>query len=210
MSEADYVENYLDVKSRITGRIACDQPAAVLLQETVARVGGDYIEIGTLFGGTAILAAMMGVGKVYAIDPVDGYYNPGQVDKTTMLVPSVAIFEENMRRFGVEVTLFPHKHPPWPDAIKNNRFGIGFIDGDHGLRGAQLDYRALRSRCECIIFDNVEKPAVQTVVDEATAAGWFVYETIGYPHKITEKRKGRMLKMTVMTLEDPADEASSE
>lgn len=194
-----FAERYRHVASKIEGRIACDEPAGVLLQETVAEFPGDYIEIGTLYGGTAILAAMACTGDVYAIDPMDGYYQTGRRDSAAQMIPSIQIFERNLTTFGVNVTLFPHKHPPWPGALANHYFGVGFIDGDHTYEGARADYLALRNRCDCIIFDNTEKPEVLKAATEAEEDGWNVLEHLEYTHKTGRHRP---LSMTIMTLDD--------
>ena len=61
------------IKEGIIGRIACDQFACGVITEVVGQCKGDHLEIGTLFGGTVILAVLAKrKGKVYVIDPLEG------------------------------------------------------------------------------------------------------------------------------------------
>ena len=132
---------------------------------------GDYIEIGTLFGGSAILAGKYCKGHVYCIDPLDGYYAKGRVDKGTNLLPSPKIVRENWESFGLDLDrlhIYAHKHPPWPEELKNKRFDIGYIDGEHTHEAAMQDWDALKDRVDkYIIFDNTEKRGVMDAFEEA-------------------------------------------
>lgn len=170
----DLVRNYINVKDSIKGRLALPEENAVLLQEAVIQYQGDYIEIGTLYGGTLVLAAMLCNFDVYAVDPLDGYYRPGKVDKLTGLVPSKDIVMGNLKMFGEDATIFTQKTPPLPLELENHQFGVGFIDGDHTYRGCLADYQELKNLCRCLVFDNTEKGAVRKVVEKAVREGWTV------------------------------------
>ncbi len=170
-------ERYDLVAGEIEGRIAMPKESAILLQETIREYGSPYIEIGTLYGGTAILAALMGV-RVYAIDPMDGYNTTGNRDPINNLTPVRAILERNLDYFGVQISMFEHRHPPFPKALKDFSFGVGLIDGRHDLESALADYDALKGRCDCLVFDNTEVRGVAEVVEQAYSEGWILKSTV--------------------------------
>lgn len=166
----------------LIGRIALGSGEVEGLFEKYTRGTNDYIEIGTLFGGSAILAGLQCSGKVYCIDPLDGYYGTGNPDSSQVL-PSVEIVKENWARFGLDperLVIFPHKHPPFPPELKDKRFDVAYIDGDHTFEGCRADWLALKDRVnKYIIFDNTEKESVRRVFEEAQQQGWEFAEEVG-------------------------------
>ena len=90
-----------------------------------------YLEIGTLWGGTAIIAALAGAEKVITIDSMDGirwsepdpFYPDELVTKERIL--------RNFYEFGVEdiIELIHAKSYPFPP--KNVYPDITLIDGGH-------------------------------------------------------------------------------
>jgi len=91
-----------------------------------------YLEIGTLWGGTAIIAALAGAKKVITIDSMDGirwtepdpFYPHEIVTKERIL--------RNFQEFGIEdrVELVHAKSFPFP--VKDIYPDITLIDGGHG------------------------------------------------------------------------------
>lgn len=191
----DLVANYKKVSTEMKGRLACPEDTAVLLQEMILKYSGDYVEIGSLFGGSLVLAALVCEGDVYAIDPLNGYYRPGKKDATTGLMPSKEIILENLETFGVGGTVFAQKHPPWPEALKDHQFGVGFIDGDHTYEGCRADYNELKSRCRCLVLDNYEKPTIIEVVREIKEDGWRIVGEAEGPYE------GQWIKMVAVSRE---------
>ena len=189
----DLIANHTKVKAYMKGRLACSPETAVLLQKMVLQYDGDYVEIGTLFGGSLVLAGMLSEGSLYAIDPLDGYYRSGKIDRSTGLLPSKEIVEANLRTFGVKATIFQQHHPPWPEALKDHRFGVGFIDGNHTYEGCLADYEQLKGRCKCLVFDNTEKPSVHKVVDGAVSEGWKI---VGEASGIYERKMIEMIAVS--------------
>ena len=57
----------------LVGRVALWDDDAKIIKE-VASLGKTYVEIGTLFGGSACIAGLSGC-EVFCIDPLDGYYS---------------------------------------------------------------------------------------------------------------------------------------
>ncbi len=154
-----------------------------MLQDLVTLFEGDYIEIGTAYGSSAILAALANPSAVvHCIDPMDGMYGNKRVDIQTGIWPSPELLERNCQEYGIEfgkrVILFQQRHPPLPEALADKQFGVGYIDGDHSKAGCIADYEGLKDRCECLIFDNYEKPAVRAGVKHALNEGWEIIREV--------------------------------
>src|SRR3990167_7959521 len=90
-----------EIEEKITGRLAgTPHDYGVLAEAVLQSGGGSWADIGVLYGGSALVMAktlqFFGLeGRVYAIDPLDGYY--GQV-----VDPPVSrdVFGGNIRRMG--------------------------------------------------------------------------------------------------------------
>ena len=104
----------------------------------------DYVEIGTMHGGSACAAASVMKGDIYCIDPfhkcsskdifLNFYYNgfdPGRLH------------------------VFVQEHPPWPKELKNKTFDVGYIDGNHDYPYVSRDWKELRARCKIVLFHDV-------------------------------------------------------
>ena len=142
---------------------------------------GDYIEIGTLFGASACLAGFHCKGEVHCIDPLGGYYGAGRKDKSTGLLPTPEIVIHNWEQCGHDperLHIHQQINPPFPEELKDKRFDVGFIDGDHTFAGCLADWMALKDRVDkFIIFDNAEKEEVRIVIEMAVRTSvWAVNE----------------------------------
>jgi hypothetical protein len=91
---------YDHIQEHITGRMAITRPEAALMAK-YASGAGLYVEIGCLWGGTAILAALVGAGKVITIDFMRGGFWENGDPACNHLVPSAGIVLDNFARFGV-------------------------------------------------------------------------------------------------------------
>lgn len=119
----------------------------------------DHVEIGTFYGGSAILAAMVKNhfslhGTIYAVDPLD---------RRSDLLPDLGVggttsarkVMSNAEYFNVEgrISLITQYSRPWP--LVGRTFATGYIDGDHWHGLPLSDARALM---ECvglyILFDD--------------------------------------------------------
>lgn len=140
-----------------------------------------YVEIGTLWGGSAIEAATAEPKlQVYAIDPFNGYY--GGADKWVCgrreITPRIEDVIANLVDAGVNdrVTLVRSKSDPFP--LPNMMFDCGFIDGDHAFETVLQDWRNLSARCKTVAFHDVDDPDVARVVTSAKRK-WKLIEHAG-------------------------------
>lgn len=180
----EYLEIAGRVRACITGRIAdSDENLARLCRYAVSAGNGDYLEIGTLFGGSAIAVALAKkeaglTGKVYCIDPLDGYYigaiNDRGRDISELIdisgyTPSLEILESNADKLGVKLEIIQQKSHPFPKQAKRN-YVMAYIDGDHWNDAPLNDWLNVRRIVtKYIVFDNVDRqhPSVSLAVIQA-------------------------------------------
>lgn len=179
-----------EITKNIEGRAADMGLALPFIGSMVAAAGdGDHVEIGTLYGASAIAAALikkkLGLkGKVYCIDP----YDKETRDKNVHLSGSGAKgeisatpeeFFENAKRFDVDLTLIQEYSDPWPEKLKDNVFATAYIDGDHTGDAPWRDFENLRGRVtDYIGTDNYEEeyPDVVAAMHKAmNTEDWFLY-----------------------------------
>ena len=141
----------------------------------------DYIETGTLFGGSAVEIGQIVSGDVHCVDPLNGYNGePGRPDPECDMVPSPEIVRSNWEAAGLDplrLHLHLQKTPPLPVALGDRKFDVAYIDGDHTVEGCMSDWLLLKDRIsKFIIFDDLDnKPAVRHVVQVAvgsTGSDW--------------------------------------
>jgi len=169
------------VKARMIGRLADLQDGTLKMLMAVALSGhGDHLEIGTLFGGSAIAAVLMKKmmelsGNVICLDPLDGYYRnssiEADVDPITKLPVNLETVLENARRFSVSdrLEIITQRSYPWPVELEKRSFASAYIDGDH-WNFPWLDWLNVKDRVSrFIIFDNcdLEHPDVMFACQKA-------------------------------------------
>ncbi len=168
------------VKAEIKGRVADEYANTSLVACAAAMSGsGDHLEIGTLFGGSAIVVALlkqwMGLdGIVVCVDPLEGYYKGTQwacaVDPVTNLPIDLNTVLWNADHFGVQdrIKVVRARSHPWPEELKSRDFASAYIDGDHWGDGPIRDWHNVHPlTCGYVVFDNCDKkhPAVQSACD---------------------------------------------
>jgi len=149
--------------------------------------GGNYLEIGSLFGGTAIVASLVMQdleleGEVYAIDPFDGYYIGtknerstlvgAQVDPHTRKAVTLERAQANAEKMGAKVNFIKGKSSL--QTVPDVRFSVVYIDGDHWNDAPWKDWLLVKDKCDkFIIFDNCDTghPAVESAVRNAWEDG---------------------------------------
>lgn len=168
--------------SEFVGRAALCNSRIPLLEKYLS-VCKDYLEIGTLFGGSAVLAGQHCSGDVYCIDPLDGYYRSGEPDPICGLIPDPGIVIGNWVAAGLDLErlhLRLVRTPPLPDDIPA-LVDAAYIDGDHTVEGCMADWLLLQDRVsKYIIFDDIDKPSVRHVFQvaaEAKDSGWELAES---------------------------------
>ena len=141
----------------------------VVLYFVSKAISGDYLEIGTLFGGSAISVAILKKllkqsGLVFCIDPLDGYYR-GMFGSNTTIDPhsdGYAVTPEtlfqNIRLFGVEDKVFVMQARstdcPSLDSLK---FSVVYIDGNHWNGVPIKDWLYIKEYAtRFVIFDNCD------------------------------------------------------
>ena len=170
------------VKSGMVGRLADLQDGTLKMLLAMAQSGnGDHLEIGTLFGGSAIAAALMkkelGLdGNVVCLDPLDGFYIGTPIeapnDPVTKLSINLTTLVENIGRFEVldRLEIIVRRSYPWPVELEKRSFASAYIDGDHWNNIPWLDWLNVKDRVShFVIFDNydLEHSDVMTACQQA-------------------------------------------
>lgn len=99
----------------------------------------DYLEIGSMFGASAIIAGYGVSGEVHCIEP---FGVKGDKDRQ---IKGCYVTEENLRENWERhhdtnrLVIHPQYHPPMPEAISGRRFDIAFIDGCHEYEAVKID-----------------------------------------------------------------------
>lgn len=143
------------------GRACMSDDELDLLHDT-AGIAGDHLEIGSMWGGTAIVAAaakdQAGVdGGVVCIDPFS------DSDAGIGGRPSPEVFWENVEEAGYtgRVELFVCQSAPWP-IDTTRRFSSVLIDGNHNAPWPETDWESARCVTDTILVHDVNwhEPAV--------------------------------------------------
>lgn len=175
------------IHENIDGRMCDEQNNCLFLASVIYEAGGgDYLEIGSLFGGTAIMASLIlqdlgYAGEVYAIDPFDEYYKGTRndngihvgapIDPITRKSVTLERAQANAEKMGAKVNFIKGKATV--DTLPKERsFSVAFIDGDHWNQGPRNDWHLVKSHVDkFIVFDNCDAnhPAVEAACREAWA-----------------------------------------
>ena len=194
------------VKSNMTGRMCDEQSNVRYLLEVVREAGdGNYLEIGTLHGGTLCAVALYKKelghkGKCYSIDPLNGYYmdyldvrkRGCEVDPITRLPVSMDTLMENVRKFDIEkqVKIHQSKSDPYP-VDKRVKFSVAYIDGDHWGDAPTIDWRNIKDRVtHFVVFDNYDAlhPDVMRACEEArNDAEWGEFLKVGITYAVRRR-----------------------
>ena len=150
---------------------------------------GNHVDIGSLFGASAITAALMKKklgheGKVYCIDPYNDEARQAAVSASTeqvqqLLSGTPEALMKNAEAMGVELELIQKESHPWPAELEDVTFATAYIDGDHKGDAPWNDFENLRGRTFGYIgTDNFEEeyPDVVAAMLKATdTEDWFLY-----------------------------------
>lgn len=146
----------------LRGRACVSDDELALIARTVAQAGdGDHLEIGSMWGGTAIAAAKAKIdaghtGNILCVDSFIG--SDGEWGTATP-----EIFWANVQAAGVRkrVHLRVESSSPWP-FLPRKRFVSALIDGDHGAPWPQTDWDNVSKVCPLILVHDVGRDSACT------------------------------------------------
>lgn len=151
---------YTFIDTEMTGAMGMTLEDAEILSRAIVNAGhGDHLEIGSLFGGTAILATkakkLYGLrGIVYCIDDLE------MVGENLIL--------SNAEKFGVELVLHAGKSSPFP--YPDRRFRTTLIDAGHDYGNVIADWHNARDHTDKYVIFHDYDPAHRGVVEAAKEA----------------------------------------
>lgn len=181
------VKHLVDKKQR-----AADNGISLpFLASMVATAGhGDHCDIGTLYGASALVAALVKEkmkysGIVYCIDPYDAEKRDANVVAPPGLLGNLSAtpeeFWSNVDDFKLRdrIRLIQKPSHPWPEELKDNVFASAYIDGDHTGKMPWNDFENLRGRTTGYIgTDNYEEgypDVVGAILKAADTEDWFIF-----------------------------------
>lgn len=169
----DLIEEIIE---KIHGRICLEASNCNYLAWAVAQArSGHHLEIGSLHGGSAILASLVKAqhgcsGDVLCVDPLNGYYTGTrfacEVDYVSRVPVTPDVMRENLKTFGVgeRVHVFQAVSNPLPLGLPDH-FTSAYIDGDHWGDAPILDWLNVKERTTgYVIFDNTDSASHPDVV----------------------------------------------
>jgi len=156
-----------EVESGIKGRVANTigderiDNVEVLLECVLKAGGGNHLEIGTLFGGSAIAVALLKreyeqSGMVFCIDPLNGYYGKDRPDISDVPVSVETLFD-NIGEFylGNRISVIKSISSPVYENLVDIKFSTAYIDGEHSNNVPYLDWNGLKALVtKYVVFDN--------------------------------------------------------
>lgn len=163
------------------GRIAMSEQDLDVIRKCV-RGKASYVEIGVLWGGSLIEAALAEPGLLcWGIDPFIGYYGGADIYAGGN-TPTIEAVRDNLTDAGVSdrVALVKSKSHPFP--VKGIKFDVGLIDGDHSEEAVRQDWQNMKRRCQVVLFHDIDDPAIERVLESITT--WKV-ERIGRMAKVS-------------------------
>lgn len=160
------------------GSSPTDIPTAMTAGEVLAlyaaayNTAGDYLEIGTLFGGSAaVAAAAMNAarrsGRIVCVDP------RAHAEPTASAVASVG---------GRGEYVVGHS-PAALGGLRGRLFGLVFVDGDHTSESVADDFLGvipLTTPGGLILFHDALNPGVRAGIDRAYFANEFRLTDLGF------------------------------
>jgi len=175
------------VVQNLNGRSADGGLSLPWLGSMVAAAGpGNHLDIGSLFGASAITAALVKKelkhsGKVYCLDPYeprDPSMKPPNMPDALFNATGEALMH-NAEKLGVELELIQKKSQPWPEELDKVLFSSAFVDGDHKNGAPWLDFQECAKRTSGYIgIDNCEEgypDVVDAMVKAMQTNEWFLY-----------------------------------
>jgi hypothetical protein len=146
-----------EIARDMIGGPGCSEYDSALLAEMVYRAGhADHLELGTFYGTTAILVAMVKKqfdfdGEVFCIDNFS--YRPSFAPRAS---PDLVL--ENASKFGVEkrITILEGNTYPLPPDIVEKYWGSSYIDAAHDFASCQRDWLSVKDISNAVAFHDYD------------------------------------------------------
>lgn len=184
------------VVDNIEGRIAMLPNEARFLVETVQDANAElYVEVGTLWGGTAILAALaLPTVRVLTVDKMSGGFWETQ-DKVIGKKPTPRKVLENFAKFRVADRVSVHLGASWPWSYPRLRPDVFLVDGDHSQDGCTRDL-LIAAKLETptiLVHDHdARHDGVKSAVDEFLLTEGCPYVVDRLEHTLLRLRKDEL------------------
>lgn len=117
-----------------------------------------YVEIGTMFGASAIVAGYGVTGDVHCIDPfgVKGQQARAEQVSGSLVKPEYVTENWILHHDPERLHIHKQRHPPWPAEIKFHMFDVGLIDGCHDAPNVWADWAGMKQHVKHkILFHDV-------------------------------------------------------
>ncbi len=153
------------VKNGMEGRLAQRHAEAQLIT-SLAKYAELWVEIGCLWGGSAILASMGGADQVISIDSgLTEYWTRGDSGFGNFKV-SVSVVKENFHRFGLKnIKLVMQPSYPWP-LSHDLHPDVVLIDGDHSHPAVSWDWHSVCNITrKYVLFHDYQAPNCPAVTE---------------------------------------------
>jgi hypothetical protein len=170
------------IQKNISGRFAMWPQDAAAWYDLNYQSSGNTLEIGTAWGGSAVLAryAKDDAGKqdtIYTIDPLGGFYGRGKPDIMAGSFPTVEVVERNFTYFNASnIQLVLAMTPPIPKELNGLMFSCVLIDGNHNDNGPLDDWNCVKNRVNpggFVMCHDIHKDAVAKMITKAEKEpGW--------------------------------------
>jgi len=166
-----------EIKKKLVGEYQMWDNQLGLLAQVVECAGNGYhLDIGTMWGGSAILAALvkkrMGLGGlVYTVDPLDQQFfddNKGYLSShKDPVIPTVEQILENFKTFGVEDRIIFKQVKSSDLPYQFRRLPVSaFIDGAHDFDSVLIDWATCSKYCNFIMFHDYSEISAWKGVNE--------------------------------------------
>lgn len=148
-----------DVAEVLGGRPKVFDPISLSIVGTLAQIPGDYVEIGTWFGASALVTALVKqrsetYGSVTCVDPFGGL-DPRFYQAYRYATPSKEAVMDSAKKLGVELEVISKPSNPWPEELNGRAWTVGYIDGDHRYPHPGLDANTLSNKVtQILMFDD--------------------------------------------------------
>jgi hypothetical protein len=172
------------IKEVCQGHFAFTESDAEVLVVCLRAAPGDYLEIGTAYGTSLMIAAKFGRGEAHSIDPLNAYYSEARERSKGYIHLTPELLMSNLKAVGVEAHLHLAKHPPMPKELVGHKFSVALIDGEHSPKAALADFRGISdSVTGFILFHDIDMEGPKKVFAMACETDdwepWLSTKTIG-------------------------------